>query len=94
MIEEVQERVRQYLKTNTTESQQKFGNLMMRIFSKPHLIPTADPDVIKVLLCALGFDTNKKADAAYDELIKEINERENKIYTYVDPEQLENYGSK
>lgn len=94
MIEEVQERVRQYLKTHTTESQQKFGNNMMNIFSRPHLIPTADPDVIVVLLSALGFDTNAKAHAAYDKLIEEINERENKVYNYVDPEQLEKYGSK
>ena len=94
MIEEVQEGVREYLKTHNTESQQVFGNRMKRIFDKPYLIPRVDPDVIKVLLCAIGYDTNKKANEAYDNLIKEINERENKIYNIVDPDMLENYKSK
>ena len=94
MIEEVQERVREYLKTHNTESQQDFGNRMKRIFDKPYLIPRVDPHVIKVLLCAIGYDTNKKANEAYDNLIKEINERENKIYNLVDPDMLENYKSK
>ena len=39
-------------------------------------------------------DTNKKADEAYDKLIKEIKERDNKIYNLVDPDLLENYKSK
>ena len=94
MIQEVQEGVREYLKTHNTESQQVFGNRMKRIFDKPYLIPRVDPDVIKVLLCAIGYDTNKKANEAYDNLIKEINERENKIYNLVDPDMLENYKSK
>ena len=94
MIEEVQEGVREYLKTHNTESQQVFGNRMKRIFDKPYLIPRVDPDVIKVLLCAIGYDTNKKANEAYDNLIKEINERENKIYNLVDPDMSENYKSK
>ena len=94
MIEEVQEGVQEYLRTHNTESQQVFGNRMKRIFDKPYLIPRVDPDVIKVLLCAIGYDTNKKANEAYDNLIKEINERENKIYNLVDPDMLENYKSK
>ena len=52
MIEEVQEGVQEYLRTHNTESQQNFGNKMKIIFDKPNLIPRADPDVIKVLLCS------------------------------------------
>ncbi len=94
MIEEVQEGVQEYLRTHNTESQQNFGNKMKIIFDKPDLIPRADPDVIKVLLCAIGYDTNKKADEAYDKLIKDIEERENKKYNLVNPDLLENYKSK
>ena len=61
---------------------------MMRIFNKPYLIPKADPNVIKVLLSAIGFETNKEANAAYDKLIKEINEKEDKVYNFIDPEKL------
>ena len=94
MIEEVQEGVQEYLRTHNTESQQNFGNKMKIIFDKPNFIPRADPDVIKVLLCAIGYDTNKKADEAYDKLIKDIEERENKKYNLVNPDLLENYKSK
>lgn len=94
MIEEVQKGVRDYLDTHKTESQQEYGKIMMNIFSKPYLIPRVKPKVIKVLLCSIGYDTNKKANEAYDKLIKEINERENKVYNLVNPDMLENYKSK
>ena len=46
------------------------------------------------MLYSLGYKTKKEMNEAYDKLIKEIKERDNKKYNLVNPDLLENYKSK
>ena len=91
ILEDLKERVREYLKTHKTESQQEYGQLMMKVLSRPNAIPEVSSKPIKVILFTLGYKSKKEIDEAYDKLVKEIKERENKVYTYIDPEKIENY---
>ena len=94
MIEELREKANEYLKTHETESQQEYGKLMLKVLSRPSEIPEVRSKPIKVMLYSLGYKTKKEMNEAYDKLIKEIKERDNKIYNLVDPDLLENYKSK
>ena len=94
MLKEVNEGINEYLRTHQTESEQEYGNLMKNILSKPYLIPEVNPKVIKVILCSIGYQNVRENNIAYNKLIKEIKERENKVYTLVNPEMIEEYISK